>query len=280
MRVINTKRIEELTEKLAIKANTIIRKDILVELKKALRYEKKPLARMALEQIIQNARIAARLKLAICQDTGLPVVFVELGQKVFLKGETLEAAINKGIKAAYKKGGFRRSVIQDPLRAKNDIRFTPAVIHIDIKPTNKIKLTVIPKGFGSENVSRIKMLKPTAELKEIVDFVVEAARSAGPAACPPFVIGIGIGGTLDKAVILSKKALCRNITRANSSPVLARLEKKILREVNNIKLGPMGFGGGHTALGVNILTNPTHIAGLPVAVSISCHATRSAAAVI
>lgn len=280
MRIVPAKKIEELVEKLAIKANTVARADILAKLKRAFMDEKKPLPKMALGQIIQNAGIARREKLAICQDTGLPVVFVELGQEVFLKGDALDTSINRGIKAAYKKGGFRRSIIQDPLRRKKDIQFTPVVIYVDIRSGKKVKLTVAPKGFGSENVSCIKMFNPTAEAKEIVDFVVEAVRRAGPAGCPPFIIGIGIGGTLDKAVILSKRALCQNIARANSSPILARLENKILREVNRIKLGPMGFGGKHTALGTRILTSPTHIAGLPVAVSIGCHATRSAAAAI
>lgn len=280
MRIIQVKKIEKLTESLAIKANITLRKDIMVGLKKAFLDEKRPLAKMALGQIIQNAEIAAREKLAICQDTGMPIVFVELGQEVFLKGGALDVAVNKGIKAAYRKSGFRRSIIQDPLRGKKDIQFTPVVIYVDIKRGEKIRLTVAPKGFGSENVSRIKMFKPTAEAEEIIDFIVDTAQRAGPAACPPFIIGIGMGGTLDKAVILSKKALCYNITKVNSSPVLARMEGKILKEVNKIKLGPMGFGGKHTALAVKILTGPTHIAGLPVALSISCHATRSATATI
>jgi fumarate hydratase subunit alpha len=280
MRIVPTKKIEKLTERLAIEANTILRADILAKLKEAYKRETKSLAKMALGQLIENAKIAKKEKLAICQDTGLPIVFIELGKEVFLKGDTLEVCINRGIESAYRKANFRKSIIQDPLRQKKDIRLTPVVIYVDIKPGKKIKLIVLPKGFGSENVSRIKMFKPMAEEKEIVNFVVETAKTAGPAACPPFIIGIGMGGTLDKAVIISKKAVLHRLSKTNPSPILAKLERKILKEVNRIKLGPMGFGGNYTALGVKILTSPTHIAGLPVAVSIGCHATRSATAII
>lgn len=280
MRIITTEKVKEMVERLAIKANTVIRPDIMLKLNEALRRETNFLAKTALGQIIENSRIAGKEKLALCQDTGLPVIFVELGQEVFLKGSNFSDAVNDGIEAAYKKSGFRKSVIQDPFRKEKDIRFIPAIIYVDIKPGDKIRLTVAPKGFGSENVSRIKMFRPTAEEKEIIGFVVETALAAGPSACPPFIIGVGIGGTLDKAVLLSKKALCLNITRSNSSPRIAGLEKIILREINKSKLGAMGFGGKTTVLGVNILTHPTHIAGLPVSVSVGCHATRSACSTI
>jgi len=280
MRVITSTKIEKLVEKLAIKANIVLRKDILKGLKTAYKKEKRPLSKMALSQIIENAQLAIKEKLAICQDTGLPLVFVELGQGVSLRGKSLEDSINDGIKKAYKKANFRASIIQDPLRDKKDIRFTPVVIHTKIKAGNKVRLTVMPKGFGSENVSQVKMFKPTAGEKKIIDFVVESVKKAGAAACPPFIIGLGIGGSLDEALILSKKALLRNIGKSNRSYKLASLEKGILKEVNKTRLGPMGFGGGFTALGVSIEVAPTHIAGLPVAVSLGCHATRSASATI
>lgn len=280
MRIIETKKIEELIKHLAVKANTVIRADILVKLKEACAKEKGFLAKTALRQIIENARIAKDENLAMCQDTGLPVVFVELGQEIFLKGNLLEVSINRGINSAYKEANFRRSIIQDPLRNRKDIRFTPAVIYTQIKKGNKIKIIFAPKGFGSENKSCVKMFNPAVEADEIIDFVVEAVKKAGPSACPPFIIGVGIGGTLDRAVILSKKALCQGITKSNNSSELAKLEGRMLKKINRLGLGPMGFGGKTTAIGVNILTSPTHIAGLPLAVSVGCHATRSAKAVL
>ncbi|MFH1856130.1 MAG: fumarate hydratase [Candidatus Omnitrophota bacterium] len=280
LRIIEAREIEQAITELAVKANTVLRADILKKLKQAAGKEKEPLAKMALQQIIENAAIAKSEHLAICQDTGLPVIFVEWGEGMLLKNGSLEVAVNKGIETAYRKASFRSSIIQDPLRRKKDIRYTPAVIYVDMKPSDKVKLTVAPKGFGSENVSQVKMFKPTAEPEEIVDFVVNAAAEAGPNACPPFIIGVGIGATLDKAVILSKKALCRDITRVNPDSYLSALEKKMSAKINNLKIGPMGFGGKCTTLAVNILTAPTHIAGLPVAVSIGCHATRSATAIL
>lgn len=280
MRIVTAEKIKNTVERLAIGANTVIRPDIMLKLKAGFRQETGSLAKTALGQIIENARIARKEKLAICQDTGLPLVFVELGQQICLKGCSLYDAVNDGIEAAYEKSSFRKSIIQDPMRKKKDIRFTPAIIYVDVVPGDKIKLTVAPKGFGSENVSRIKMFDPTDGENKIIDFVVDTVVAAGPNACPPFVIGVGIGGTLDKAVLLSKKALCRNITRVKASSYVSMLESKVLKAVNKSGLGTMGFGGKVTALGVNILMHPTHIAGLPVAVSVGCHATRSALATI
>ncbi len=273
MKVINAKKVSDLVARLCIQANTILRADVLAALKKAYAQEKNKKVKDALRAIIDNAAIAKRERLAICQDTGLPCVFVELGQDVRMSGDLMEA-INKGVELGYKKGYFRDSIIKDPLeRGKSG--FSPALIHIDLVRGSKLKISVLPKGFGCENKSQLKMFNPTVSLDEIKKFIVGVVKNAGPDACPPYVVGVGIGGTADYAGTLAKKALLRKV---NTTKV-KKLENDLLKEINKLNIGTMGLGGV-TCLGVNIETAPTHIAGLPVAVNISCHALRSASAEI
>lgn len=279
MRKISEKSIIKKVAELAIQANTRLRNDVSVVLKRALHGEKKSLARKALEAILKNAEIASKEKLAICQDTGLPVVFVEIGNNVQVNGEIADI-INKGIERGYREGCLRASVQKDPLLRNTKLSFTPAIVHVDILKGSKLKITVFPKGFGSENKSKVKMLSPTASLKEIEDFVIESVQAAGSEACPPYFIGLGIGGTQDTASLLAKKALLRPVTKANRNKKIANMEKHLLNKINKLNIGPFGFGGKNTALALSIETFPTHIAGLPVAVNISCHALRSASVTI
>mgnify|MGYP003392995028 CR=1 FL=1 len=276
MREINVSKIREAVTELCLKANFEMRKDIARALKAAFRKEKAPRARNMLKALIENARLAKRKRIAICQDTGFVSVYIELGSSVVLSGGELTQAVNKGVEDAYKKGYLRKSVVSDSLMRKNTNTNTPCIIHIDIVEGDRVKISVSAKGFGSENKSAVKMLRPTASETDILDFVIDAVKSAGPDACPPYILGIGIGGTFDYAAYLSKKALLRSIAIANAKKHFRKLEKDILKKVNSLGVGPMGLGGKTTALGVNIEEFPTHIAGLPVAVSIGCHATRSA----
>lgn len=279
MRKIESRRISKVVSELCVKANLFLRPDILTLLKEAYRKEKNPRAKKILKAIIENASTAKNERLALCQDTGLPCVFVELGQNAKVSGD-LKEAINKGIEDGYKKGYFRNSVVANPL-LRSASRYTPGIIHIDIVKGNKLKLTVLPKGFGCENKTQLRMFNPTVDASEIKKFVVEAVRSAGADACPPYVVGVGIGGTADYACFLAKKALLRKIARHASHVTghTSKLEHDLLEEINRLNIGPMGLGGRTTALAVNIETYPTHIAGLPVCVNISCHALRSADAV-
>jgi fumarate hydratase subunit alpha len=273
MRTIPASKITKVISELSIQANFVLRPDVLAGLKNALKKETNKRAKKILEAIIKNASIAKKEKLAICQDTGLPCVFVELGQEVKINGD-LKQAINKGVELGYKKGFLRNSMIKDPLlRGKSG--YQPAIIHIDLVKGKKLKLTVLPKGFGCENKTQIKMFNPTAKLEEIKKFIINAVKSAGPDACPPYVVGVGIGGTADYACLLAKKALLRKLNPKRYT-LYAKLEAILLKEINKLNIGPMGLGGKSTCLGVNIETYPTHIAGLPVAVNISCHALRSA----
>jgi fumarate hydratase subunit alpha len=276
MRIIKEEKIKEIVSRLCIQANTILRKDVFFALKSALKKEKSKRAKKILEAIVKNALIAKKQKLAICQDTGLPWVFVELGDKVKIIGD-LKKAINKGIEEGYKKGFLRNSIVKEPLSRRRP-SFKPAVIHIDLVKGDKLKITVLPKGFGCENKTQLKMFPPTEKIGEIKKFIVEAVKSAGPDACPPFIVGVGIGGTGDYACFLAKKALLKKINTQYSilNTGISKLEYDLLSEINKLNIGPMGLGGKTTCLGVNILTYPTHIAGLPVAVNISCHALRSA----
>lgn len=210
----------------------------------------------------------------ICQDTGMACVFVEIGQEVHIVGGLLEDAINEGVRRGYNEGFLRKSVVKDPIDRINTKDNTPAIIYYDIVKGDKLKITVAPKGFGSENMSRIKMLKPSDGLQGVKDFVIETVKLAGPNPCPPIVIGVGIGGTFDKVAYLAKKALIRPLNKKNSNQFYSDLEKELLDAINKLGIGPQGFGGKTTALGLNIETYPTHIAGLPVAVNINCHATR------
>lgn len=264
-----TKAVIELTRR----ANFILRRDVLSALRFAYRTEKNKRAKTILKAILDNAAYAQNERLAICQDTGMPVVFVEAGQDLKINGD-LRAAINKGIEAGYKKYSLRNSIVADPL-LRGGSKFSPCIIHADIVRGNKIKLTILPKGFGSENKSQLKMFKPTAALEEVKKFIVDAVKIAGPDACPPYVVGVGIGGTADYAGIMAKKALLTKL-----SAKISKLEKDLLNEINKTGIGPMGLGGKTTALAVKIKKYPTHIAGLPVSVNISCHALRSASVIL
>ena len=283
MKIIPTNKITRAIADLCIQANQILRKDVFLALKVAYKKETNKRAKDILEAIIKNADIAKKEGLAICQDTGLPCVFVELGQDVKINGD-LKSAINKGVELGYKKGSLRNSIVKNPL-LRGKPGYQPAAIHFDIVKGNKLKVTVLPKGFGCENKSQLKMFLPTAKLDEIKKFIVDAVKSAGPDACPPYIVGVGIGGTADYALFLAKKALLRKITsyelrhacrQAGITSYEKKLEQDLLRDINRLNIGPMGLGGKTTALAVNIETYPTHIAGLPVAVNISCHALRSA----
>lgn len=273
MKIILAKKIEDVVAELAVAANLFLRKDVLAALKKAYLRERNLRAKKILKAVIDNAVYAKKEKLAICQDTGLPIVFLEIGQDVHIQG-ALNAAVNRGIESGYKKAFLRKSIVKDPL-LRGASGFYPCLIHTDIVAGNKLKITVLPKGFGCENKSQLKMLKPTADIREIKDFIIRSVKDAGPDACPPYIIGVGIGGTADYAGVLAKKALLRKISSRNS-----KLEKELLRQINKTGIGPMGLGGINTALAVHLKTFPTHIAGLPVSVNISCHALRSATKVL
>jgi fumarate hydratase subunit alpha len=276
MREIDVRRIRDTVAELCLKANFELRRDVLKALKVALKNEKSLRAKNLLKALLENAVLAKKKRIAICQDTGFVSVFIELGSSVLLSGGDLSEAVNKGVEDAYKKGYLRKSIVNDALIRKNTNTNTPSIIHIDIVEGDKVRISVSPKGFGSENKSAIKMLKPTASEKDIINFVTEVVKLAGPDACPPYVLGVGIGGTFDHAAHLSKRALLRPIGFGNKKRHFKRLEKDILKAVNSLGIGPMGLGGKTTALGVSIEEFPTHIAGLPVAVTVSCHATRSA----
>lgn len=282
MRKIKVSLVSKVISGLCIRANINLRKDVLAVLKKAFILEKNKKAKNILGDLIKNASLAKRQKIAICQDTGMAVVFVDMGQNVSIVGGSLEKAINEGIKDGYKKGYLRKSVVSDPFLRKNTNTNTPGIIHYNIVPGNKIKITVLPKGFGCENVSKTKMLRPTDGIKETISFILDTVKEAGPDACPPFVVGVGIGGTLDYACLLAKKALLKSVDRRPSTVdrKINKLENELLKKINQLGIGPMGLGGRTTCLGANIQTYPTHIAGLPVAVNISCHALRSASIII
>jgi len=279
IRTIDSKLIRDAVKDLFIKANTSLRPDILSGLKDARKKETRKKAKYALDVIIKNAFIAKKKMLAICQDTGMAVVYLKVGQSLTIKGD-LKKAVTKGVELAYKEACLRKSIVDDPLTRENTNTNLPPVIYTDIVPGNKINIRVVAKGFGCENVSKINMFRPTDPVSSIEKFIVDTVKEAGSRPCPPVYIGIGIGGTLDKAVSLSREAIFRPLGKNSKYKNIARLEKSILKKVNNLKIGPVGVGGNVTALGVSILTYPTHIAGLPVSVNISCHATRTAEAVI
>lgn len=276
MREISVDRIKEAVRELCLKANFELRKDILKAVRQAAGRETNVRARNALKSIIENARIARAKKLAICQDTGMVVVHIKIGQEVRFFGGDVEKAINDGVKEAYVGGCLRKSVVGDPILRSNTNTNTPCFVFADLVGGDRVKIEVSPKGFGSENKSRIKMFRPTDTVEDIKNFVLDVVREAGPDACPPLVLGIGIGGTMDVAAYMAKKALFRSIDVRNPKRHLSKMEREILHQANALGVGPMGLGGKTTVLGVNILEAPAHIAGLPVAVNVSCHATRSA----
>ena len=249
-------------------------------MEKSVKTEKSDIARGVLENLLKNADIAHIKEVPICQDTGMAVFFIEIGSDVFVEGDTITDAVNKGVASGYTEGYLRKSVVRDPLDRINTNDNTPAVIYYDFVKGDKIKITFAPKGFGSENKGGLKMLNPSDGIEGIIDFVVETVRKAGANPCPPMVVGVGIGGTMDKAAQLSKKALTRSIDTSNKKPFYAELEKILLTKINKLGIGPQGMGGTTTALAVNIETFPTHIAGLPVAVNINCHATRHSVEII
>ncbi|MBU1146814.1 MAG: fumarate hydratase [Candidatus Omnitrophica bacterium] len=279
MRTVNSGLIAKVVKALCIKANLELRPDVLYALRRARKKETGDKARRILDIIIYNAAIAKRKHLPICQDTGMVVVYLEVGQDVRIKGD-IDNAVADGMRDAYKDGYFRKSIVRDPLIRTNTNTNLPPVIYTKIVPGNKVKVILVVKGFGCENASMTRMFRPTDPASSIVNFAAGVIKELGSKACPPMYIGIGMGGTLDKAVSLSKEAILRPVGEYSKKPHIAKLEKEILQRVNKLKIGPMGVGGKTTALGVSILTYPTHIAGLPVAVNISCHATRDARKVI
>ena len=274
MRTVSARKISDTVARLCIKANLELRPDVLTALKNAYRHETRRRPAAILKAVIENAAAAKDRALAICQDTGMPCVYVEIGQDARVRGD-IDKAVSQGIAKGYRTAYLRNSIVRDPLR-RGSPGFAPGILHIEMTRGSAIRITVLPKGFGCENKSRLHMFNPTAEAGDIKQFVIDAVQAAGPDACPPYVIGVGIGGTADYACLLAKKALLRKIDARRSSS----LEKELLRSVNKLNIGPMGLGGRTTALAVHVMTYPTHIAGLPVAVNISCHATRSAAAKI
>lgn len=274
MREIHISKIIDTVKELCIESNYYLSNDVKRALCNAKENETWPLAENILDQIILNSDIAKNENMPICQDTGMACIFIDIGQDVHIVGGLLDDAINEGVRRGYEEGFLRKSVVKDPINRINTKDNTPAIIYYNMVAGDKIKITVAPKGFGSENMSRIKMLKPSDGLQGVKDFIIETVKLAGPNPCPPIVIGVGIGGTFDKAAYLAKKALIRPLDKRNEDKFYSDLEEELLANINKLGIGPQGFGGKTTALGLNIETYPTHIAGLPVAVNINCHATR------
>ena len=274
MREIHISKIIDTVKELCIEANYYLSNDVKRALCNAKENETWPLAENILDQIILNSDIAKNENMPICQDTGMACIFIDIGQDIHIVGGLLDDAINEGVRRGYEEGFLRKSVVKDPINRINTKDNTPAIIYYNMVAGDKIKITVAPKGFGSENMSRIKMLKPSDGLQGVKDFIIETVKLAGPNPCPPIVIGVGIGGTFDKAAYLAKKALIRPLDKRNEDKFYSDLEEELLANINKLGIGPQGFGGKTTALGLNIETYPTHIAGLPVAVNINCHATR------
>lgn len=279
MREINAQLITDKVAELCIDANCSLPCDIRKRIEDARANEPWATAQGILDKIIENYNIADKNRAPICQDTGVACVFLKIGQDVHINGDLTEA-VNEGVRRGYRDGYLRKSVVKDPLRRVNTGDNTPAMLYIELVPGDKIELTVAPKGFGSENMSRIAMLKPSDGIEGVKNFILKTAEEAGPNPCPPIVIGVGIGGTFDKAALLAKKALMRSTDERNADEFYAELENEMLRKVNALGIGPQGFGGKTTALAVNIEAMPTHIAGLPVAVNINCHVTRHKSAII
>ncbi len=274
MRVIYTENITKEIKEMCIEANLHLEKDVENRLLKVVGKEESPVGIQILNQLKENLVIAKEQQIPICQDTGMVVVFVEVGQDVHIEGCALEDAINEGIRQGYTEGYLRKSVVGDPLIRENTKDNTPGIIHYSIVPGDNITITVAPKGFGSENMSKIYMLKPADGIEGVKEAVLDAVKNAGPNACPPMVVGVGIGGTFEKCALLAKKALTRDMENHNPISYVKDLEEELLTKINNLGIGPGGLGGRITALGVNIETYPTHIAGLPVAVNICCHVNR------
>lgn len=280
MREINANEITKAIARLCVEANLHLPCGMRERIEQSAEFEESELCRSVLGDIVANVDCAAELGVPICQDTGMVVVFAEIGQDVHIVGGAFEDAVNKGVAEGYVNGRLRLSIVGDPLERVNTGDNTPAVIHTRIVPGDKIRLTVAPKGFGSENMSRLKMFTPSAAKEDIVNFVTETVSLAGSNPCPPIVVGVGIGGDFEYSALLAKKALCRDLNVRHSKPLYAEMEQTMLEEINKLGIGSQGFGGTVTALYVNIEKSPTHIAGLPVAVNIGCHVTRHAETVL
>ena len=273
MREIESKLITDTVARLCVEANIHLPRDMKQCICKFRQEETWPQAQDILDRIVENYEIAAREQMPVCQDTGMAVVFMKIGQDVHILGN-LEDAVNAGVRKGYGDGYLRKSVVRDPLDRVNTGDNTPAVLHVELVPGDRVEITVAPKGFGSENMSAIAMLRPSDGVEGVKAFVLKTVEEAGPNPCPPIVVGVGIGGTFEKCAYLAKKALLRPVDESNQNPYYADLEQELLAKINDLGIGPQGFGGRTTALAVNIETYPTHIAGLPVAVNISCHVTR------
>jgi len=274
MHEVNVKKIIDSVKQLCMSSNYYLPEDVMRLLVKDYKTEESPIGKKCLEQIIENARIAEKKNMPICQDTGITCVFVELGQDVRISGGNLDDAINEGIRQGYTEGYLRKSVVADPLNRKNTGDNTPGSIHIDIVPGNSLKIFVMPKGGGAENMSKISMLPPSAGVEGVKRFVLNTVKSAGPNPCPPIIVGVGIGGTFDSVGILAKKSLLRSLDSPNPDIYYAKLERELLEEINDLGIGPQGLGGRITALAVLIRKHPCHITSIPVAVNIQCHAAR------
>ena len=280
MRTIDVSEITENVKEMCMEANHYLSKDMDVAMKKAAETEESPLGKQILLQLQENLQIAAEDMIPICQDTGMACVFAEIGQDVHITGGSFEEAVDEGVRQGYTEGYLRKSVVADPIRRGNTGDNTPAVLTVRLVPGDKLRLTLAPKGFGSENMSRLAMLRPSDGEQGVKDFVLDAVRRAGPNPCPPVVVGVGIGGTFDRVALLAKRALLRPLGSRHPDPYYAAMEQELLEKINELGTGPQGFGGRTTALGLQIETFPTHIAGLPVAVNINCHVTRHAEVVL
>ncbi len=281
IRKIDANKIKDVVKQLFMDCNYYIGEDILCSLKKAQEKEQSPVGKSVLAQIIENDEIAAKEQIPLCQDTGMAILFVEYGDKVVVENGSFQDAVQQGVREAYDEGYLRKSVVSDPVFDRvNTKDNTPAIIHTTIVPGDKIKITAGGKGFGSENMSAVKMLTPSYGVEGVKQFILDTVKQAGPNPCPPIVVGVGIGGTFEKCAQLAKKATFRSIDTENPDPRYAELEKELLESINKMGFGPAGLGGNTTALGVNIETSPTHIAGMPVAVNICCHAARHKSAEI
>ncbi|MGI5958652.1 MAG: fumarate hydratase [Massiliimalia sp.] len=280
MRELDVKEITKAVRDLCIQANMVLPKDLEQLIGTCAKEEPFELAHQVMGDIYENISCARQIQVPICQDTGMAVVFLTLGQDVHLTGGDLNEAVNEGVRQGYLEGKLRCSIVKDPLRRENTGDNTPAVLHLSIEPGEQVRIMVAPKGFGSENMSGVKMFTPSATAQDIVDYVISHAETAGSNPCPPMVVGVGIGGDFEKCAYLAKQALCRPVSQRNEDPFYAQMEEQMLEGINRLGIGPQGFGGKTTALAVNIETYPTHIAGLPVAVNIGCHVTRHASTVL
>jgi len=273
MRAVSAKDITSAVRQLCMEACTLLGEDVIQALEQARGDEESPVGREILDRIIENAQVAKAERIPLCQDTGMAVVFLEIGQEVHVEGGALSEAIHEGVRQGYRDGSLRKSVLH-PISRVNTGDNTPAVIHAEIVPGDRLKITMAPKGFGSENMSRVTMFPPAAGIEAVKDFVVQRIEESGGNPCPPIVVGVGIGGTFEKAALIAKKALLRPLGTANPDPLLAEIEAELLKRINNLGIGPMGLGGRTTALAVHVNTYPTHIASIPCAVNIQCHSCR------